>query len=489
VSRWAFVRQVRSYSYDQPMTSPGGQTSYTYDAANRLTSVGGVAYTWDANGNLTSDGVRSYTYDHSNRLTQVTQGSFTTQYVYNGDGVRTSKTVAGDTTEYALDLLATLPVVISDTDAVYLYGLDIIAQQQAERQYYMHDGLGSVRQLVDTTGQIETNYAYDPFGVPVVEGDESNPYQYTGEAWDEEVGLLYLRARYYQPEVGRFITKDPWAGSISQPLTLNRYVYVMGNAPNRADPMGLRTGDPPEAFGDAPAGYQLRDPYASYSGYTLLREAGVMAQGLYGTSWGPFALSTEMTDYLRTGYSRSASLGQAESILVAWFLQLGPQKQYFGPEYSLTQDVSRSDAVKYFRQQWSADAEGLGRYRLPYSQPARSIDERDGTLRSQLAAWGTYARKNAALGLCVLGLGSRVAEGGIDPIVAVFGSFSDITVWPVGVSDRVVFVVHNVMGKASLTRLPGTTSHRWENEARSETSWGGTIHQYFYWYERDPNIV
>jgi len=110
--------------------------SYTYDAANRLTDVGGVAYTWDANGNLTSDGVRSYTYDHANRLTQVTEGSLTTQFAYNGDGVRTGKTVAGDTTEYALDLLATLPVVISDTDAIYLYGLDVLAQQQSEMLYY-----------------------------------------------------------------------------------------------------------------------------------------------------------------------------------------------------------------------------------------------------------------------------------------------------------------------------------------------------------------
>jgi hypothetical protein len=67
--------------------------------------------------------------------------------------VRTSKTVAGDTTEYVVDLAATLPVVISDTEAVYLYGLDIVAQQQSERMYYVHDGLGRVRQLVDTTGQ------------------------------------------------------------------------------------------------------------------------------------------------------------------------------------------------------------------------------------------------------------------------------------------------------------------------------------------------
>ena len=91
------------------------------------------------------DRVRSYSYDHANRLTQVTKGSLTTQFAYNGDGVRMSKTVTGDTTEYALDLAATLPVVISDTEAVYLCGLDVIAQQQAERLYYVQDGLGSVR--------------------------------------------------------------------------------------------------------------------------------------------------------------------------------------------------------------------------------------------------------------------------------------------------------------------------------------------------------
>jgi uncharacterized protein RhaS with RHS repeats len=83
--------------------------------------------------------------------------------------------VDGDTTQYVLDLAASLPVVVSDTEAVYLYGLDIIAQQQSERLYYLSDGLGSVRQLVDTTGEVQTNYAYDPFGVPVVATDVSNP--------------------------------------------------------------------------------------------------------------------------------------------------------------------------------------------------------------------------------------------------------------------------------------------------------------------------
>jgi RHS repeat-associated protein/uncharacterized repeat protein (TIGR01451 family) len=251
--------ETYSYSYDGvgnrlSMVSPGGTVDYTYDAANRLTEVGGVAYTWNANGNLTSDGVRSYSYDHANRLTQVTEGSLTTQFAYNGDGIRTSKTVAGGTTGYVLDLAATLPVVISDTEAVYLYGLDIIAQQQAERLYYVHDGLGSVRQLLDTTGQIETNYAYDPFGVPLVGGEVYNPYQYTGEAWDAEVELLYLRARYYQPEVGRFISRDPTAPDPYRPSASHAWVYVGGNPVDSSDPAGLAPmAAQPEGPGDGGA--------------------------------------------------------------------------------------------------------------------------------------------------------------------------------------------------------------------------------------------
>jgi RHS repeat-associated protein len=178
-------------------------------------------------------------------------GTQTTQFAYNGDGVRTSKTVAGDTTDYVLDLAARLPVVISDTEAVYLYGLDIIAQQQSDRYYYMHDALGSVRQLVDTTGEIETNYAYDPFGVPLVGGDVYNPYQYTGEAWDGEVELLYLRARYYRPEVGRFLSKDPVMPDAQDPSGSQAWVYVGNNPVNATDPSGMA---PFSGAYDAPAG-------------------------------------------------------------------------------------------------------------------------------------------------------------------------------------------------------------------------------------------
>ncbi len=93
-----------------------------------------------------------------------------TQFAYNGDGVRVAKTIGAATTDYLVDLASTLPVVISDTDAIYLYGLDILAEQLAgaDRYYYVHDGLGSVRQILDSIGQIATRYAYDSFGVPLV---------------------------------------------------------------------------------------------------------------------------------------------------------------------------------------------------------------------------------------------------------------------------------------------------------------------------------
>ena len=244
--------------------------------------------------------------NHANKLFP------STQFAYNGDGVRTSKTVAGDTTEYALDLLATLPVVISDTDAVYLYGLDIIAQQQSERLYYMHDGLGSVRQLVDSTGQVETNYAYDPFGVPVVEGDASNPYQYTGEAWDAEVGLLYLRARYYQPEAGRFITKDPWAGDVWRPSTLNRYSYARNSPVSRTDPEGLN------GHGPDPLCPECQEALPGYSVFLATLSASLLAEG--------------------------------------WFKEWPtvPETLRLGPEAPLTQAVMVSPALFQFRAEWAS---------------------------------------------------------------------------------------------------------------------------------------
>jgi YD repeat-containing protein len=90
--------------------------AYTYDNANRLTSVDGIAYTFDANGNLLNDGVNTYTYDSANRLTSVSGPSSVVSYSYNGLGDRLSQTVDGNTTNYVLDLNAGLTQVVNCND-------------------------------------------------------------------------------------------------------------------------------------------------------------------------------------------------------------------------------------------------------------------------------------------------------------------------------------------------------------------------------------
>jgi RHS repeat-associated protein len=221
--------------------------TYAYGAANRLVNVDGVDYTWDANGNLLSDGVRTFTYDAANRLTSVTSGTLTTTFEYDGLGNRMAQTVDGVTTEYALDVAGGLPEVIvvttggGSTRYVQVQG-QILAQQESDAWVYiLPDHLGSVRQLVDDAGQVSLAQSYDPFGVLNSQHGTQNsqlPFGYTGEQEDAGTGLVFLRARYYDPRLGRFLTKDLWLGNPQRPLSLNLYLYTTANPANIIDPSG-----------------------------------------------------------------------------------------------------------------------------------------------------------------------------------------------------------------------------------------------------------
>jgi RHS repeat-associated protein len=113
----------------------------------------------------------------------------------------------------------------------YVYGGDLLAQREANspNTYYHADGLGSVRAMSDSTGVISTRYSYDAFGrTRAQEGLARNPYQFTGQQVDAETGLVYLRARYYDPAIGRFLSRDPV-------LTEHPYAYVGNNPISRVD--------------------------------------------------------------------------------------------------------------------------------------------------------------------------------------------------------------------------------------------------------------
>jgi RHS repeat-associated protein len=102
--------------------------------------------------------------------------------------------------------------------------------------YYLPDALGSVRQAVDGAGAVASSREWTPFGVEV--GGAQAGLGYTGEWWDGDAGLLYLRARWYEPGVGRFTQVDPWQGNIQQPLTMNPYLYALANPVLLYDPSG-----------------------------------------------------------------------------------------------------------------------------------------------------------------------------------------------------------------------------------------------------------
>jgi RHS repeat-associated protein len=231
-----------TYAYDAAgnrtaMTSTvSGAIAYTYDAANRLLTVGGATATWDANGNMLTKGSTAYTYDAANRLTQVISGTTTVQYTYNGDGKRVGRTQGSSTTHYLWDTNSPLAVVVLEvTDGVtttYLYGADLLAQYDAAGNptYLLTDGQGNVRLLVDAAGNVVGRYDYDVFGaVRSASGSASTTYRNAGHAADDPVGLVYMRARWYDPALGRFLSPDPRLPGAWNSQDWNRYVHGRDN--------------------------------------------------------------------------------------------------------------------------------------------------------------------------------------------------------------------------------------------------------------------
>jgi RHS repeat-associated protein len=218
--------------------------------ANGLTSTDGTIFTCDdypiscatgAGGSLLSDGVNTYTYDHANRLTAVSGSALAASFAYNGLGDRLQQTVGGVTTDYTLDLNSGLTQVLDDGTNAYLYGVDRIAQAGAAgTEYFLGDALGSVRQLADVSGAVVLAQAYDPYGVTanVNGGAAQTSYGFAGEYTSTAAGLIYLRARQYDPSMGRFTSRDTWGGDYNRPLSLNRWNYVQSNPIVYRDPSG-----------------------------------------------------------------------------------------------------------------------------------------------------------------------------------------------------------------------------------------------------------
>jgi RHS repeat-associated protein len=207
--------------------------------------------TYDANGNVLSTGGRAFTYDSENHLMTMTATGTMVSIIYDGDGNRVSKTVNGVTTSYLVDDLnptGYAQVVEELAGGVvsrqYTYGLQRINENQIidnvwMASFYGYDGGGNVRTLTSSAGAVTDAYEYDAFGNSFTKvGTTPNNYLYRGEQYDPDLGLYYLRARYYNPTTGRFLSRDPEDGKARDPRSLHKYLYAGGDPVNRIDPRG-----------------------------------------------------------------------------------------------------------------------------------------------------------------------------------------------------------------------------------------------------------
>ena len=183
-------------------------------------------------------------YNALNQLTETLTKNYKVSFTYDAEGLRTGKTVNGEKTVYVWDGDQVV-MELSKGGAVqkrYIRGNDLVYAdkgENTEKTYYVTDMHGNVVQLLDESGNVTKTYEYDSFGNEVKpEKKDENPYRYCGEYYDKETEEVYLRARYYEPSVGRFITRDTYTGESDEPLSLHLYTYCANDGVNMVDPSG-----------------------------------------------------------------------------------------------------------------------------------------------------------------------------------------------------------------------------------------------------------
>jgi RHS repeat-associated protein len=211
---------------------PTAVPSLAYDGTNRLTTLGGTALSYDANGNITNFGSTTYTWNARNQLTATSGGGAT--FAYDALGRRVSATVNGVTTPYLYD--GQNPAMVSSNQLLAGSGLDEIYAQisSSGTTSYLRDGVNNTVADTNSSAATTANYLYSPYGDTASTGTPSTQLQYTGRENDGATGLYYYRARYYSPQLGRFISEDP----LGLGGGANFYAYVNGNPISYRDSSG-----------------------------------------------------------------------------------------------------------------------------------------------------------------------------------------------------------------------------------------------------------
>lgn len=249
-----------SYTYDvldnlKTVKAPGRDYTYVYDTAWRLTNVtntvGGasvIGLGYDAQGNLANKNGVLYTFDHGNRLRSASGGLGT--YVYDGHGRRVQDFT--NASKYSLYSQAGQLVFASDsrkaewTNYVYLGGSLVATRDRAHSggavtvAYQHTDSLGSPVAVTDASRVVLGRTEYEPYG-KVINGAPNDGPGYTGHVLDAATGLNYMQQRYYDPDIGRFLSVDPVTADGNTGGNFNRYWYANNNPYRFMDPDGRQS--------------------------------------------------------------------------------------------------------------------------------------------------------------------------------------------------------------------------------------------------------
>lgn len=237
-SNGQIINQSGSFASQTLPAATTGASSF--DDTNRQLTHNGRTLSYDDNGNLTSDGVRSYVWNVRNQLVEIREGASTlATFGYDPLGRRVVRTEGGVTTQYLYDGQNAVQEMVGGTVNPILTGPSVdqrfARNDTSGRVYYLTDQLGSTRGLTNGVGELLQRYDYTPYGqLQASAGSANNPYRYTGREQDES-GLYYYRARYYSPDMGRFISEDSYGFASGD---ANFYAYALGNPISYNDPSG-----------------------------------------------------------------------------------------------------------------------------------------------------------------------------------------------------------------------------------------------------------
>ena len=232
-------------------TTPLETVTYTYGDANwrdKLTAVNGSTIRYDAIGNPLNDGTWTYTWQNGRQLQKMQKSGVTAEFVYNADGLRVQKTVNGVVTKYTLHGKNVVHMT-SVTDELHFFydaqNRPAVVVYNGTAYAYVKSLQGDIVAILDENGNTVVSYGYDAWGAPLwCTGElaetlgKVQPFRYRGYVFDEETGFYYVSSRYYDPEIGRFISPDTTDVLTATPMGLtdkNLYAYCDNNPVVRVD--------------------------------------------------------------------------------------------------------------------------------------------------------------------------------------------------------------------------------------------------------------